>query len=145
MKLKPRGKPFVKGVGENSSTRFRPGQSGNPGGRPRKRPISERYAVMVETQLPKDVCRKLNLPEGATYGDALAMGQVNAAMRGDTSAAREIREAVEGKVTARHEISGPDGGPVKMNHEDMIRKIREIYGLNYPEDRPGPTASKAVI
>ena len=129
MRLKPRGKPFVKGVGGNPATRFKPGQSGNPGGRPRKRPISERYAVMVETKLPKDICRELSLPEGATYGDAMAMGQVNAALRGDTSAAREIREAVEGKATARHEISGPEGGPIKMSHDEMMQKIREVYGL----------------
>jgi hypothetical protein len=78
-----------------------PGQSGNPSGRPRKRPISDRYAEMVETTLPNDVRAALRLPEGATYGDAIALAQARQAIKGKPEAAREIREAIEGKSTQR--------------------------------------------
>lgn len=78
-----------------------PGQSGNPSGRPRKRPISDRYAEMVETMLPNDVRTALRLPEGATYGDAIALAQARQAIKGKPEAAREIREAIEGKSTQR--------------------------------------------
>jgi hypothetical protein len=65
-----------------------PGQSGNLSGRPRKRPISDRYAEMVETMLPNDVRTALRLPEGATYGDAIALAQARQAIKGKPEAAR---------------------------------------------------------
>jgi Family of unknown function (DUF5681) len=39
--------------------RFKPGASGNPGGRPKKRPISERYEELAELELPEKerICR----------------------------------------------------------------------------------------
>ena len=82
--------------------------------------------------LPDNERRKFKVPKGSTYGDAIAMAQAYAAINGDTSAAREIREAIEGKATARHEITGEDGCPVKVDHGELMRKMREIYGLNYP-------------
>jgi hypothetical protein len=97
-----------KGRAENLKP-FQPGKSGNPGGRPRKRPISERYAEVAEAELPKAWRKELGLRRGATYGDAVAMGQVRAAIRGRTDAAREVREAIEGKATQRIEITETTG------------------------------------
>jgi hypothetical protein len=94
----------LKGKAENLKP-FQPGKSGNPGGRPRKRPISERYAEKIETELPEAWRKELGLRRGATYGDAVAEGQVQAAIRGETGAAREIREAIEGRATRRIEIA----------------------------------------
>jgi len=85
---------------------WKPGESGNLSGRPKKRPISDRYAERAETPLPEKERIKRGLPMGATYGDALALGQFNAALNGRTEAAREIRESIEGKVSQR-EISEP--------------------------------------
>jgi hypothetical protein len=98
----------LKGKAENLRP-FQPGKSGNPGGRPRKRPISERYAEVAEAELPKAWRKELGLRRGATYGDAVAMGQVRAAIRGRTDAAREVREAIEGKATQRIEITETTG------------------------------------
>jgi Family of unknown function (DUF5681) len=83
-----------------------PGQSGNPSGRPHKRPISDRYAEIVETILPDDVRNALGLPKGATYGEAIALGQARQAIKGKPEAAREIREAIEGRTAARDEEGG---------------------------------------
>jgi hypothetical protein len=88
--------------------RFKPGQSGNPGGRPRKRPISERYEELAELELPKKDRIKHGLPEGATYGDALAMVMFKLALEGNPNAAREIREAIEGKIRQRQEAKDSD-------------------------------------
>jgi hypothetical protein len=88
--------------------RFKPGQSGNPGGRPRKRPISERYEELAELALPEKDRIKQGLPERATYGDALAMIMFKAALEGKTDAAREIREAIEGKTRQRQEAEASD-------------------------------------
>ncbi len=84
---------------------WKPGESGNLSGRPKMRPISDRYAERAETALPEEERIKRGLPRGATYGDALAFDQFNAALNGRTEAAREIREAIEGKAAQR--ISEP--------------------------------------
>jgi hypothetical protein len=71
-----------------------PGKSGNPGGRPKKRPISDRYADLAERPLPDDLRLMMKLEKGATYGDALALSQFRGAIKGKPKAAREIREAI---------------------------------------------------
>lgn len=76
---------------------WQPGQTGNPGGRPKKKPIADRYHRIVETELPDDIRRALDLPRGATFGDAVALAQVRQAIKGETAAAKEIREAIEGR------------------------------------------------
>src|SRR5580692_1218594 len=81
--------------------KWAPGQSGNPSGRPRKRPISDRYAEIDETVLPDDVRNAVGLPKGATYGDAIALGQARQAIKGKPEAARELREAIEGRTSQR--------------------------------------------
>jgi hypothetical protein len=95
----------VKGVPNSEGTRFKPGRSGNPSGRPRRRPISDRYAAMAEEPLEEALRLELKIPKGSTYGDALARAQWRAAIKGNTGAAREIREAIEGKATQRIEIA----------------------------------------
>jgi len=87
-------------------TPWGPGQSGNPGGRPKKQPITERYAILAETPLDDRLLRTLKLPKGSTYADAAALGQFKAAIEGKTNAVREIREALEGKSTSRVEVIG---------------------------------------
>jgi hypothetical protein len=52
---------------------WKPGQSGNPSGRPRMQPISDRYAHIAEEKLPESIRKKLRLGPGATYGDAIAL------------------------------------------------------------------------
>jgi|ERR1700730_15303383 hypothetical protein len=95
--------------------------SPNPGGRPRRNPISDRYAEAIERILPERERKRWGLREGATWGDALAMEQVAAAVRGKTEAARDVREAIEGKATQR--ISGTQGQEVR---------IRVVYDTDGP-------------
>ena len=80
---------------------WKPGQSGNPSGRPRMQPISDRYAHLAEEKLPENIRKKLKLGPGATYGDAIALRTFQAAFEGDIAATREVREAIEGKATIR--------------------------------------------
>ena len=101
-----------KGTPANLMPPWKPGQSGNPGGRPKRRPISDRYEVLADTVLPDDLRRKLSLKEGATYGDALALRIFHAAIKGAPPAAREVREAIEGKADQRIQITGAGGKPL---------------------------------
>ena len=118
--MNPKGKP-------DNLKPFGPGKSGNPGGRPRKRPISGRYADVAETELPDDFQRVLRLPKGATFGDDIAMGLVRAAIKGRTDAAREVREAIEGKATQRIEIAD-------TTIADAFEKMKEAELDAYAKD-----------
>ena len=80
--------------------RFGPNNNANPSGRPKKKPVSDRYLHAWETSLPDDICRKLNLSRGSCVGDAIARAVTMQALVGPSrvEAAREIREAIEGKA-----------------------------------------------
>jgi hypothetical protein len=85
---------------------FMPGQSGNPSGRPSRRRMSERYEDLLEQALPEDLRVGLKLKDGATYGDAIVLGQARAAIKGKTDAAREIADRVEGKARQQVDVKG---------------------------------------
>ena len=103
-----------KGRIENLRPPWKPGESGNPSGRPKSRPISDRYQACAEKRLPEDLRMMLKLKKGATYGDAVALAQFRAAIKGKSDAAREVREAIEGKATQRLEHSGAEGKPMQF-------------------------------
>lgn len=76
---------------------WKPGQSGNPSGRPKKKPITEAYeALLNDPQAAKEI--------------ALAMFDViKARGKGTAQAAKELADRVEGKVTDTIEVSGQIG------------------------------------
>ena len=77
---------------------WKPGQSGNPGGRPKWKPIS-------------DELRRFAEQEGIVKGVALAM--YAKAEKGDVSAANFIADRIEGKVA--QSIGGStELGPVRL-------------------------------
>jgi hypothetical protein len=98
---------------------FKPGQSGNPSGRPKRRPISDAYEAVADLPLPEDLRAKLKLPKGAKYRDAVALRQFQMAIiKGNSPAAKEIREAIEGKATQRVElVGGEDAPPIGITYE----------------------------
>jgi len=110
--------------------------TGNAGGRPKKRPISDRLRELAESPLDLKACKRLKLSPGATVGDAIAAALGKEAIRGKVPAVREFREAVEGKATSRIEvIGGVTHGP--PNVATTVLEIRRFYGL-LEEESPGP-------
>ena len=90
---------------------WKPGQSGNPGGRPKRQPITDDYLALHDKPIPAKIRDKIaqslgeELPEGLTYGQALAIRQyLAAAIEGDTAAAREIADRIQGKSPANFTI-----------------------------------------
>jgi hypothetical protein len=82
-KRAPRGKPFAKG----NVWRFKPGESPNPGGRPK---------VLVQAYL--EVLGYVDVDDmERTQALAIAETMCQRALAGDVSAAREIRLATEGQ------------------------------------------------
>jgi hypothetical protein len=108
--------------------RFKPGVSGNPGGRPKKRAISDRYLELAEQELPEKYRIKYGLPEGATFGDALAVVMFEAALAGKAEAAREIREAIEGKTAQRQETIDPESRDVNVQVINSRRAVDFCLG-----------------
>ena len=99
---------------KGAAYRFKPGVSGNPGGRPKKRPISDRYAELAQEEVPEKVRIKFGRPEGATFADALVMVMFKSALEGNTHAVREIRESIEGKIVQRQETIKPKQRTMKV-------------------------------
>jgi hypothetical protein len=100
--------------------RFQPGQSGNPGGRPRKW-ITEHYEELA-----------LQTPPGKkrTYAELLAEAQFRKALKGNTMAAKEVTDRLEGKAREAVEFSGP-GGPQPYNL--TVRFVPAINGRPAPD------------
>jgi len=84
---------------------WQPGQSGNPSGRPKSKPITDAYLRILGEPIPGD-------KEGRTFADALAQKMIKEALNGKVQAASEITDRVEGKIT--QSVSGPDGGPIPI-------------------------------
>jgi Family of unknown function (DUF5681) len=80
--------------------RFQPGQSGNPGGRPRKY-ITEVYEQLALEPVPTK--------GGKTYAELLALAQFKKALKGNTMAAKEVTDRLEGKAREAVELTGPEG------------------------------------
>jgi predicted transcriptional regulator len=72
-------------------TRWKPGQSGNPKGRPKSITLSEAYRKMLSQVDETD-------PERRTRAEVLAEQMYIKASSGDVSALREIADRVEGKA-----------------------------------------------
>jgi uncharacterized protein DUF5681 len=85
-------------------TPFKPGQSGNPTGRPKKRlPITDRYVALLESPIEENERKKLKLPKGATNADAIVLQVIRLARKGNLRAIKEICDRVEGKPSTRVE------------------------------------------
>lgn len=79
---------------------WKPGQSGNPGGRPKKKLVDELLTELLEA---------------SESGEArlIAKKLIALAKKGDTVAAKLVAERTQGKPMQKVEVSGADGGPIQ--------------------------------
>lgn len=102
---------------------WKPGQSGNPKGRPRGEPtLKECLRLLLELRCAKgkrgvegfdravEIAEKIFGKHPQTYRELLAMmmiaGAVMAAGKGNTKPAMDIRDTVDGKPSQEFQISG---------------------------------------
>ena len=114
-------------VDAGKNTRFKPGQSGNPAGRPRRTSITDLLSFVL-TLRPNTLKLvrpevRANFPEAKTDAYALAMYLIiKAANKGDLATWREIRETVEGKT--RYPISVRRAASVENGDGGFDKAVR---------------------
>ncbi len=110
----------------NEATRWKPGQSGNPSGRPKKLHISDALRAELEAEGP----------DGVANDSAIARKLVDMARHGNLEAIREIADRTEGKARQRIEQSGAHEWPlpleIPLTTEAIELRIREILAKYEP-------------
>ena len=114
---------------------FKPGQSGNPGGRPKRLPITETLREVLDQPVPGD-------KDARTWRQALVHKLLLEAVKSPKALdyIREIVDRVEGRAVQRQEWSGANGGPIQFetpaSREETERRIAELMaGMRKPEDK----------
>ncbi len=90
-----RGNPHIVEAGK--ATRFAPGRSGNPSGRPSTRVLTEELRKGLSSPIPDALASELGLPSDSTFAEAIAARLIRLAAAGQIPAIREVYERTEGK------------------------------------------------
>jgi hypothetical protein len=114
---------------------FKPGQSGNPGGRPKKKPLTEAYGRILKRRVPADLVRKLGLKGHPTYAEMIAISLTREAVKGKVQAASELADRVEGRITTPGD--SPEN-PFHLHIEDVRNEL--IAALDRRADQRTPKA-----
>jgi len=124
----PPGNPKILEIG--TATRFTPGRSGNPGGRPRNKPYTDAYLKVADLS----VAELQSLPDDSVaVGIAKAMAR--AALEGKISAAVECANRAEGTPRQTVGIEEQDAVGPRLSVEETVAKFRQIFGLTDPDAR----------
>lgn len=119
--------------------RWKPGESGNPKGRPKK---GARFASALELEL------EAAHASGATLLSLVAKVLVAAALKGDIGAIREIADRLDGKARQSLEVTAVREIPpelLRAEAELTVEELRQIAKGEYNDDSPtsGPALGEA--
>jgi uncharacterized protein DUF5681 len=127
---------FKKGQIVPNAKKFKPGQSGNPKGRPRKTPISDAYFRLLESKMKKlavDIKKD-------TIAEAFAKVMLQQALKGNVHAAEMINSRVEGPANVKFYRDEQGEGQIeieaKLGNGDLVGAISSIYGIKIIDARP---------
>jgi hypothetical protein len=93
---------------------FKPGESGNPGGKAHHADalLSKSLRVALADRAPAEVTQGFNLPSTASWSQVIARKLLILAIRGDLQAVAEIRALTEvAKVHASLDVNDPGAAP----------------------------------
>jgi len=108
--------PFEKGNTYGIETRFKPGESGNPSGRPRG------LAAIARKQL-----EEVAAGGDQTRGELLVRKLIDLALAGNVQAIRLVLDR-EWPAPNRHEIAGTDGDSIRVEVEKAARELDRMLG-----------------
>lgn len=110
----------------NKDTQFKPGESGNPKGRPPVPSLKSVLKNLIDSQAPKAIIdlayvQKLTEKKDLTYNDVLALRLATAALvEGDIAAIKEIFDRLEGKAQQTVDVT-TGGDPI--NQQIIINPV----------------------
>ena len=103
-------------VESGKATRWKPGQSGNPDGRPPKREcLTSLLKEEIEKVNPEDT-------EGRTWKELLVLATMQLALQGNRGALKEIWERMDGKV--QQAVAFEDHQAEKVDVEAAAERFR---------------------
>ena len=95
---------------DNLRPPWKPGESGNPNGRPKERPIAAELRKLLERD------------DGAAL-KALAAIAIKAALKGDYRWGRELLDRIDGKVVEQHDVTSK-GESVRPGYADLPDELK---------------------
>lgn len=116
-KKKP-GNPSIVEAGK--ATQWKPGQTGNPNGRPRTAKYSEAARRLLE---------EVGEESGETGAEQLAAYCLKMALKGSARHAELFLSYAEGRPKQAMELSGPDGGAMRfenMTEAQLDARLKEL-------------------
>ena len=112
----------------NEATQFRPGQSGNPGGRPKNQSLTAQLRAYLDREAK---VRDKPRGHGIRNRDILIERLFQQAVDGDTVLIRLIFERVDGKPL---DVPNEDAADTTMDRETAARVLRAVSGDQGPPD-----------
>jgi hypothetical protein len=94
---------------------WQPGQSGNPGGRPKKKPVTDELERLLEQEAPH--------AKGKTWAAAIAEALLKKARKGDVRAIAELANRIEGKPAQTAQVSLDVGAEVIENLNSARKRM----------------------
>ena len=116
-------------------TRFQPGQSGNPLGRPKWKLLSDTYRAKLAELVPGD-------KRGRNYAEAIADAAFAAALEGQIGAIQEIADRTEGKPAQAIALSGDLH--VTMTVEEIDARLNELLKTAQAREQARRESGKIV-
>jgi hypothetical protein len=119
-KKNPPRTAFKKG-GPNKHA-FKPGESGNPGGKPKSaelRLVTKALSAALQNRAPAAVVKSLGLPSHASWAQCIAQQLIIQAAAGDTSAASAVIAATEG-TRARLDVFQENGNTAALPVIELV-------------------------
>jgi len=98
---------------------FKPGQSGNPGGRPKTTPLTDALCELLNKPYPGDAQHR-------TLAQVIAAAQVTRAAKGSIAHFNAVADRVEGKPRQMMELAGPDGAAIPVFVENLDERLRAL-------------------
>jgi Family of unknown function (DUF5681) len=110
-------------------TRFPPGKSGNPNGRP---------PTKLLRNIAREIAEEIDPKKRAIKGRILVEALYKKAAKGHLGHFQEFARLLEEDFGTDLRISGPGAGPIDLDvaarMKEFAHKVRNIYGVSDPDD-----------
>ena len=114
---------------------WKPGESGNLSGRPKRKPLTDAYAALLGQTVPPEIARQLRISESSTYAEVVAMALLKEAVKGKVNAAAELADRVEGRVMERVQVDHR-GDPLSELLKEFRHEYDDLPKTETPEETP---------